>query len=384
ALHYPNVNTQGYSFRAEDMSAIGGSIYRGLVNSYIHNGCNLFNVDYELGFIYGGLFTVGYCQFIHEYAYAHELDKILFLSRDGDILKKVYDLLYPHDTYPIKTEYVYWSRLAAMKMGAGLFKHDYLRRFLYHKVNQGYSLKAVFQAMEISDMLKKCMDSIGVKTEETVLNESNVKSVKEFLINNWAEVLAHYNEELEAGREYYREVLKNCQKAAAVDVGWVGSGAVSLDKIVNKIWGFNCEITGLLAGTNTVHSAEANINEELFYTGKLKSYLFSQQHNRNLWKTHDAAKGDNLVVEMLLSSPTGGFKGFINGGFIFKNITETDQKKAGDCQKGILDFADYFIKHAPAAKVSASDAYAPIALLLNNSEYWKLVLSGEFKNANID
>ena len=64
-------------------------------------------------------------------------DKILFLSRDGDILKKVYTKMYPEDS--MNCDYVYWSRIAAAKITADYYKYDYFRRFLYHKVNQEYT-----------------------------------------------------------------------------------------------------------------------------------------------------------------------------------------------------------------------------------------------------
>ena len=55
---------------------------------------NTYSMEYEYGFIYGGLFVLGYCQFIHKYCTSHKIDKILFLSRDGDILKQVYDQIF--------------------------------------------------------------------------------------------------------------------------------------------------------------------------------------------------------------------------------------------------------------------------------------------------
>ena len=89
SIHYVNVNAAGEQYRAEDMSEITGSVYRGIVNAHIHNGLNEYSREYEYGFIYGGLFVTGYCQFIHEYVNTHGIQKILFLARDGYVLKNV-------------------------------------------------------------------------------------------------------------------------------------------------------------------------------------------------------------------------------------------------------------------------------------------------------
>lgn len=74
-------------------------------------------------------------------------------------------------------------------------------------------------------------------------------------------MLPHYDEQLVAGKLYYEKVLRGCKRVAVVDVGWAGSGTVALDYIANNIWELDCEVIGLLAGTNTVHNAEPNISE---------------------------------------------------------------------------------------------------------------------------
>ena len=41
---------------------------------------------------------MGYCKWIHDWAEKYEIDKILFLARDGEILSKVYRKMYPQET----------------------------------------------------------------------------------------------------------------------------------------------------------------------------------------------------------------------------------------------------------------------------------------------
>ena len=212
--YYPNVNGLGRKYRAEDMSAIIGSMYRGLVDAHLHCGISSYSKAYEFGFVYGGLFVLGYCKWIHDWAEKHEIDKILFLARDGEILSKVYRKIYPQEIQ--KWNYVYWSRLAAVKMSANYYKYDYFRRFLYHKVNQNYTMKQIFASMELEDMLPEMEEY----TEESVLTDRNVEIVKEFLQKHWNEVLRHYEGQIAAGKEYYEPILRNCKRAVAVDVGW--------------------------------------------------------------------------------------------------------------------------------------------------------------------
>lgn len=364
AKHYVNVNTAGEQYRPADMSAIAGSVYRGIVNAHIHNGLKLFPREYEYGFIYGGLFVTGYCQFIHRYAEREKPDRLLFLARDGDVLLKAYKLLYPGGSETCR--YAYWSRLAALKMAAGYFKYDYFRRFLYHKADQGYSLKQIFHSMELDDMLPELPEDM----QDGRLTGKNVDALKTFLLERWDEVLTHYGEQLEAGKQYYKELLTGCKKAAAVDIGWAGSGAVALDHIVNDVWQMDCQITGIIAGTNTCHNAEPDASETFLQSGKLVSYLYSQHKNRDLWKLHDPGKGHNLYWEMLLDAPHGSLKGFYldaSGRWEcqFKEPS-ADKKKVEEIQKGILDFVGQYKKLMERSelfgRISGRDAYAPMVL----------------------
>lgn len=413
AIHYPNVNDLGEKYRARDLSAITGSLYRGIVNTHIYNGLHVYTREYELGFIYGGLFVTGYCQWIHRYVEEHDIDKILFLARDGDILYKVYRKMYPKEAGPDRTEYVYWSRRAATKMGASYFKYDFFRRFLHHKVNQEYTLGQIFASMELSDMLvgylKKQNDAgnspAGNRVSaDTKLTSGNRETVEGYLMEHWKEVLDHYKGQRDSAGAYYRKVLTGHRRVAAVDVGWAGSGAVVLQYLARKEWGLDCEIIGLLAGTNSAHNGdERDTAEGLRCLGKQASYLYSQEHNRDLWKFHDAAKGHNLLWELLLSSEEGSLKGFyppekskmqkrcavecsgieagvkkIGDGYTICLGKENRSEVIGEIQRGIEDFAAEWTRRAlPPGKgteqwekdgaecleISGADAYGVVRLL---------------------
>lgn len=370
AFYYPNVNQAGNQYRSEDMSVITGSFYRGMVNAHIHNGLTRYSREYEYGYIYGGLFVTGYCQFIHRYVNRHQTDRILFFARDGDVLMKAYRLLYPSEAE--KCRYVYWSRLAAAKMAAGYFKYDYFRRFLIHKVNQGRTLKDILDSMELEDMLPKLCGECGY-TPDTKLTDGNADRIKEYLEKHWNLVMDHYREQLEAGKSYFSEILSGCESVVSVDIGWAGSGAVALDYIVNQIWKMDCEMTGIIAGTNTCHNAEPDFSETFLQSGKLVSYLYSQRENRDIWKFHDAGKDHNLYWEMLLDAPHGSLKGFyLNDDGTWRcefKEPAADTKKVEEVQRGILDYVKGHIRHVgrdeKMGRIWGRDAYAPMVMLEN-------------------
>ena len=398
-LPYWNVSKVAEKCRPEDMSMLIGSAYRGLVSNHLYNGLHTFSLDYEYGYLYGGLFVVGYCHFIHQYYEMHQLDKILFLSRDGDTLRQVYQKMYPDDV----TEYVYWSRKAATKLMADEDRHDFFRRFIYHKINQKITIKEVLHSMELDVLIQTLPGSKKIWEEsgrsfialhpQDYLTDKNAYLLNRFIQAKWDLVIEQYTEQQAAAKKYYAQILDGCKKTAAVDIGWAGSGAMALSHLTKKVWGFDCRITGIVAGTNTIHNAESDAAEPFLQDGRLVSYLYSAQMNRDLLKKHDPNKDYNVYWELLLSSPTPSFRGFYDGKTEMEqesvyldslDITlafgkyDYNQDGIREIQRGILDFADQYVerfeKFPYMFRISGRDAYAPMLVAASHNErYLKMI-----------
>ena len=372
-VFYPNVNRNQLLYRPFDMSAIVGGAYRGIVGSHIYNGLNVYSREYEYGFIYGGLFVLGYCKFIHDYFLNEKPDKLLFLSRDGDILKKIYDYMYPGEP----TEYVLWSRKAALKLMAGHDKHDYFRRFIDHKVSDGISLGEAIDSMELQGLKAKLGAELKASDR---LTSSTACKLKAFLSSNWDEVLSSYEDQQAATKSCFTKLLNGCSKAVCIDIGWAGSGALSFSFLAERVWNIPCEITGLIAGTNTPYNTEPDASEPFLQSGKLKSYMFSQANNRDLLKKHDPAKGYNIFWELLLASPNPCFEGYYPDGPHFGD-SDIDAGKAEEIQKGITDFVHIYTKtfesYPYMLNISGRDAYAPVLAASGKGEkYLRSIASG--------
>ena len=411
-LPYQNVNKNVLLYRPMDMSSMIGGAYRGLVSNHLYNGSEKFSIDYEYGYVYGGLFVVGYCHFIHEYYEQHYLDRLLFLARDGDILNRFYQKLYPDD----RTVYVYWSRKAATKLMADEDKHDFFRRFIYHKVNQKVTIGEALRSMELEQLLPELSDwqeiwdvwerksGAGRKQKfidlraEDELTDKNAYLLRRFIEAKWERVMTHYEEQQVAAEKYYREILHGCENVAAVDIGWAGSGALALSHLVEKVWGMDCRITGIVAGTNTIHNAQPDASDPFLQDGRLVAYLYSGQMNRDLLKKHDPNKDYNVFWELLLSSLTPSFQGFHDGRYQTEkesiyletvDITlefgkyDFNPEGIGEIQRGILDFAEQYLEHFGAFpymfRISGRDAYAPMLVAASYDERYLKMIEKRFQ-----
>ena len=424
---YPNVNHNTVLYRSEDMSYLTGSAYRGITSTYLYNGLNIYSPEYEYGFIYGGLFVLGYCHFIHEYVISHDIDKLLFLSRDGDILMKSYTYMYPQEQD--KCSYVYWSRKCATKLMAIHDKHDYFRRYIYHKINQEYTIAEILKSMELDCLITQLKDwrSINDKWNKAHISYKNRKKTKfidlkaddelthkngyllrRFIEAKWSYVEEVYRGQDEAAHRYYGDILQGVKKAVAIDIGWAGSGALSLSYLVEKAWKLPTQITGIIAGTNTLHNSEPDATDTFLKTGKLVSYLYSSDFNRDLYKKHNPSKDYNIFWEIILSSPAPQFIGFYNDNYIenkyIGNLVKTgdiylkfgsyDKNREGivDIQKGIMDFVKEYIRRFqdPVSgqftymyNISGRDAYAPMLLASSHNERYLKAMEKRF-NLNIN
>ena len=372
---YPNINRNQLLYRPFDMSVVVGGAYRGIIGSHIYNGLKTYSREYEYGFIYGGLFVLGYCKFIHDYLVKENPDKLLFLSRDGDILKKVYDYMYPGNP----TEYVLWSRKAAIKLMAGYDKHDYFRRFIDHKVSDGITIGDALDSMELQGLKDKLGSELKVSDQLTL---SNAVKMKAFLNTNWSEVLSAYEDQLGSTKAYFSKLLAGCSKAVCIDIGWAGSGALSISFLAERVWKIPCEITGLIAGTNTPYNSEPDASEPFLQSGKFVSFLFSQAHNRDLLKKHDPAKGYNIYWELLLASPNPCFKGYYADGPHFGD-SDIDVGKAEEIQRGIIDFAHIYVgtfrSYPYMLNISGRDAYAPVLAASGMNEKYLNDIASHFE-----
>ena len=377
---YVDVRSGVSLYRPADLSPMVGSAYRGLVSNHLYCGLERYSMEYEYGYIYGGLFVLGYCVFIHDWCRRNGADRVLFFSRDGDILKQAYDRLYPEDD----TAYAYWSRKASVKLMADDNRHDFFQRFLHQKINQGYSLREALGSMELTSLAEQLPD-VGLNPDQELTGKLEEK-VRSFLEARWDAVLAAYEAEDAAAAEYYRALLSGCSHAAAVDIGWAGSGAMALRHLASRRWNIPCRITGIVAGTNTVHNTEPEASEPFLQSGALVAYLYSQSLNRDLMKRHDPARDYNVYWELLLSSPTPQVTGFgrnADGSVrVCTGAYDANQPGIREIQRGILDFVEQYAARFAAfpymLHISGRDAYAPMLVAASRREAYLKAMKKRF------
>ena len=370
--YYTNVNRLGNPHRCMDLSALIGSAYRGLVNNRLCCGAYRENQYFEYGYAYAGFYVLGYCVWIHERVKEKGIQKLLFLSRDGDILQKVYQKLYPEE----QTEYVYWSRAAATRLTAGCFRNEFFLRYIKYKISRRINMTQMLKAMELPQM-QPVLEKAGF-LPDTVLTAENYEEIVSVFMEHWHIVEEAYASSNRAARKYYEEKLSQVSSAAAVDVGWAASGVSALRVLVEDIWKMDCKIYGFVSGANYLH--DQNIIEAPLTTGDIESYMFSQRKNRDLKRHHRVGQLYSVYIEMMLASPSPSFLQYEegeNGEPIFRfDLPEVEgYGMIREMQRGILTFAeDYtraFAKYPWMLRISGEDAYHVCRFIISRPEYFR-------------
>lgn len=375
---YLNSGFVGNPYRPEIMSRIIGSAYSGIVNNRLHCGMKRYPMLYEYGYVYSGIFVLGFCRYIHQVMQETGADRILFLARDGDLLKKVYDKLYPDSP----TVYFLWSRLAAVKLCAGENILDFVRRFVYHKSDGTYTAGKIFREMGQENLLA------DFELGDVPINGKNIDKLEKYILDNVDRVVQGYKADTDGAKHYFNKMLGGSRKALAVDVGWAGSGGVAIGRLAEQ-WGIGTEIIGVIAGTNTDSNDQPDASEALLQSKSMYAYCFSQSHNRHIYKVHDLAAGHNIFFEMLLGSESPSLKGFKENGEPLFSANEKDNPQTVRLiHRGAIDFVEDYTAHFGGIPymldISGSDAYAPfLTAIREGNVYFRAVLGCCSFNAGV-
>lgn len=367
--YYKNVNKKGGIYRTDEIKGIVGSAYRGIVNQHLHNGYQRYDAYYEYGYIYGGLFALGFANYIHQYALAKKIDNVIFVARDGYILKKVYDLMFKD----IHTDYMLCSRISNLKMSSYVDKAGFLKEFVYRYIREkkDITIKELFENMDLVQLLD---DDTRLFNVNEIFSEDNLNVVLDFIEMKWDEIQTIYYQEIRVSKEYYKEFFEGRKRVAIVDIGWRGQAIIALKNLERDFWKFGCEITGILAGSAPTLE---NLGQLTYQT--INTYMFSPIKNRDCFEFHSKNSINNILTELFVGAPSPSFKGIVaeeDGYRLEFDVPELNNYEyITKIHQGILDFvnkwSETFANKEFMFDISGHDAYMPMKHIFKDYSFIK-------------
>lgn len=309
------------------------SLSRNIVYSFINNK-SFENRFVQIGYETLGPLLFGFSKWIHGSKQHLGLEKLLFFSRDGEIMKKAYDMLYANES----TEYVYMSR----------------RSLLVPLFWQCKSWNEIIDLIPMTrfTQVKAFFDMVGLdasKYESTIKNagfsqedflplaafheDGNLQKMLESIL---ADVQENSKKEFELFAGYIGS-LSIPAKYGIVDIGWKGTMQRSFEKLLtlqnsqNLPEGFYIGLTSDLPRGN--------------------GFLFSSGNMQN----HSKVWSFLGLFEMLFSASHGSVKKYVSSEncpvemydfeFNFNEETKESYKRISEIQQGALQFIKDFSKH---------------------------------------
>lgn len=255
---------------------------------------NADNYWYNLGYNFGGPFAIGYTQYIIEQCKLNNIDNLLFVSRDGYILQKIYQILAGENA--LENHYIYAPRILNTKIFL-----DYRNNFTY--------LKNIFNInKDICEDFKIIPNTFNKAKQ--IFNK-NITILQQRAQNNYKE----YKQYLE------KENIKHT-RIATIDMTTkaFSSQAFLTNIFKNKI------ILGLFSGT-------LSENTEFKY----KTFA-----NKN-FKPDDIPKIN--ILELLFTAPELALENIKDAKPVYKNPTKEDLFRLNTypyIEQGILDFVNTY------------------------------------------
>lgn len=383
--YYQNVHEIGNKYRPDSMTPLIGSIYSGIINTYLHNGNAHYSFFYEYGFTYVGLYIYGMCQWINKVAKERGIDKLIFLSRDGWLYSRVFDYLFPN----VNKTYCPWSRNAAMKsvVVKRNFK-EFINRYVDYRINDSdkntfitvESLLKTLEINELSDELIKYGLEMNTPLTENVKENMHcfLNDHRDYLIKNFE------TDRVELGK-VYSYAVKDCKHVALIDVGWSGHNLLALKYFIQNDLHKECDITCLMA------FEKSGINIPDMLEENLESYIASTFYNRDIiWKYHNKSnsKINTPFFEVPTQTTQPSFSGISkNGKYMYDIPAVEDYEIVREIERGVFDFCKIyhsFTKHESYLRnIPGIDAYSPFSMAVRSIKFIKNNFKGIHISFNI-
>lgn len=292
---------------------------------------------YNSGFAIMGPLLYSFCNWLNNKIEDNSIDKILFFSRDGLIIKKAYELIYgesKNNVYfrasrraIIVPSLIYCNDIKEMIDSMYLEKKIKLKKVL---INLGLNItsKVKFKAKSSN------IDLDSFITIEDLANKNN--RYYKFLNEFYDEIKQNSLKENQAFLKYFESICNGSSRVAIVDIGWFGNMQNSIEKILKKE-NLNFELYGFYIGLNPYNVYQTKYKMYGFLFDYFNSYGFEYQRRYNsIFETMFTSKEKSLKKYILTNN-------IVN--YEFKSSDNNDKENIiEEYQDGALKFVEIYMQ----------------------------------------
>lgn len=377
-----NLNKELIPCKNIAVNSVVMSLYTAQVNKLFATGMDKFSTHYEFGYVYGGILTYGFCQWLNKLAKEKTYELLLFTARDSKVFFNMYQKFFGE----VRAEYLYISRFAALKLALEKNFEMYLDIMFCAKVNLKNKI-TVGQALAEAEIgfLADELPTYGLNTDST-LDEKNINALTLYLSQSKNRILEAYRGDMEVFGQYITPIIGDAKKICVIDLGWRGTVYSMLDDYLSERY-YDIQLYGAMVGASDNSFTNMMLEED-----RLFSYAFSYAHNIDLM----VDKKKIALLELMFSNASPSVTGYAfdesgNPSPVFGKPEGNDECYFDDIHRGIYDFCeDYYssVKRLMfTTYVSGADAVGPVMRVSRNKKYisnlfWGLKMSLEANSSS--
>ena len=248
---------------------------------------------FRVAFMLLGPFLKEYCKWINRKAIDNSIDVIVFVSREGYLIKKVYDQMYPDKR--IETKYIDLNKniLRFPSIKENTFIEDFLSSIPQKKRYTWEDICVYLRPK--SDLIKTYLKDRGIQLQETLsLDDLKSDKFKDVFNGIYLQICNEILVQKDLLLGYLKENnLTTNKRIALVNNSSNGNAQMQLSKILHE-WNFDIELFGFQFIKTTQAKRKLNNNVFSWFSdsniSSLNMYIF--------WK-------NSLLFEHLLFEPVG-------------------------------------------------------------------------------
>lgn len=332
---------------------------------------------YQAGYETEGPLLVGFSRWLNGEVVKRKIEKIFFLSRDGQIMKKAYAAIFGNWR---NVGYMYGSRRAYIVPTLWMCgtMEEMISSMFFPRIG---SVAAFIKKMGLEgDKYIKLADKYGYDTKKIYVYSElfREESFKNFFEDICQDILDNSKKEYHILLKYLAQIGFS-GKVAIVDIGWHGNMQKALSKICRKA-GIPVEISGFYLGLNpNIHGLDKQIDAS--------GFLFQEGINENYFEMQ---RTFTSIFEMMFTANHGSVIKFRDDGSkVFpllepfeyeENGAEDDYNTVSELQRGAMAFIrDVVTTSEFSIKWRSCTVFQNLLLLGNSPKYQTSCMFGNVK-----
>lgn len=304
------------------------------------DGLPTVNQAKDIGYLFFGALTLSYLSWLISKTEENDIEKILFISRDGYILKEAYENIIKHrKQYVCESEYFYTSRRVA---GLAALKTEYdISQMLVNFDFRGNLRQALFHLFGV-----ECQ-APHAELDKPLYNWDK-ETLIDFVIENYKDEIFESANAMSANYTRYLETVfkDSAAKTVTVDLRSSGTNLYHLNTLYNlDLKGYNFLIR--------------KVQSKLFNSEEL-SFPYLEDSGLSLLGKYNITSACD-IAECIYTSKDGMLLKFENGHPVFEEITNNHRDVAMilEAHEGIIEFInDFFIINSRSELPNITPAFA--------------------------